>query len=85
MCLKQVFVCQNRTCRKQGSDRILALFEEQSDSGIKIQGIGCLGKCGSGPIVIILPDEVWYYHFNPRDVPRIIQQYLSAGCGELEN
>ncbi|MBD2482840.1 MULTISPECIES: (2Fe-2S) ferredoxin domain-containing protein [Planktothrix] len=79
MGFKQVLICQNRTCHQQGSDKILALFEDESPLDVQIQGIGCLGQCGNGPMIIVLPDEVWYSHLEPMDVSTIIQQHLQGG------
>ncbi|CAD5933139.1 hypothetical protein PCC9214_01420 [Planktothrix tepida] len=80
MGFKQVLICQNRTCHKQGSDKILVLFKDESPPDVQIQGIGCLGQCGNGPMMIVLPDEVWYSHLEPMDVSTIIQQHLQGGC-----
>lgn len=79
MGLKQILVCQNRTCRKQGSSKILSLFEEVSVPNVIVQGTGCLGQCGNGPIVVILPEKVCYSHLHPDEVSAIVQQLLRDG------
>ncbi len=77
---KKVFVCQNTTCKQQGSDKVLAAFEqclssEEADS-IKIEASGCLGQCGSGPMVLVAGDKIWYSKIRVRDVPAIVKQHL---------
>jgi len=91
---KQILVCQNRTCRKQGSAEVLAAFREScketgtgdggtGDGGtgetpvLRVEGSGCLGHCGSGPMVLVLPEEVWYYRFRVEDVPVVLERHLS--------
>ncbi len=69
-------ICQNRTCRKQGAAEVLAAFEELSISGITIIASGCLGKCGNGPMVLVLPDAVWYSGVLPNEVPLIVGRHL---------
>jgi (2Fe-2S) ferredoxin len=71
-----VRICQNRTCRKQGSADVLAAFTQLSIPGVEIIASGCLGQCGNGPMVLVLPNAVWYSGVLPRDVPMIVEQCL---------
>ena len=79
MSLTRILVCQNRTCRRQGSSKILSLFQEASVPNVSVEGTGCLGQCGNGPMVVVLPDEIWYSHLHPDDVSAIIQKHLQSG------
>lgn len=72
---KKVLVCQNRTCRKQGSAKVLAALNAEAIPDVNISATGCLGQCGNGPMVIILPEVIWYSHVQPDEVSRIIQDY----------
>ncbi len=72
-------VCQNRTCRKQGAAKVLAAFEAQPFPEVTVSGCGCLGQCGNGPIVLILPDRVWYSRVHPSEVPLLVEQHLRGG------
>lgn len=58
--LKQVLICQGKACRKSGSQKVLAAFRAQAVNGIEIVASGCLGRCGNGPMVLVLPEGVWY-------------------------
>jgi (2Fe-2S) ferredoxin len=73
---KQVLICQNRTCRRQGSQQVKAAFQQYNLEGIEIIGSGCLGECGNGVMVLILPEKIWYWHIQPRDVSRIVEEHL---------
>ncbi|PMB04658.1 2Fe-2S ferredoxin [Fischerella thermalis CCMEE 5273] len=74
--MKCIRVCQNRTCRRQGSAKVLAAFEAISTSDVTVMGSSCLGQCGNGPMVLILPDMVWYSGVRPSEVPLIVEQHL---------
>lgn len=71
-----VMVCQNRSCLRSGSDQVLAAFQERHCLAAMISGSECLGQCGSGPTVRIVPDDVWYCRVKPEDVDEIVEQHL---------
>lgn len=75
----QILVCQNITCRKQGSARVLAAFRAAAIPAITTSGSGCLGQCGNGPMVLILPEQTWYSYVKPDDVPLIVTHHLQQG------
>jgi len=77
--LRQVLVCQNRTCRKQSAAKVLAAFQKLSPSEVEVVASGCLGQCGNGPMVLVLPEEVWYCAVCPEEVAAITEQYLRGG------
>jgi len=76
---KQVLVCQYHTCRKDGAARVLEAFQANPVAGVTVSGCGCLGLCGSGPIVLITPDNTYYWHIRPKNVPTLIDQHLRHG------
>ena len=41
-----------------------------------VSGSGCLGQCGSGPMVRIAPDNIWYCRVYPKDVKGIIENHI---------
>ncbi|NEQ73085.1 MAG: (2Fe-2S) ferredoxin domain-containing protein [Okeania sp. SIO2C9] len=71
---RRLLVCQNRTCRKQGSAKVLAAFESSEVSNIQVEKSGCLGQCGNGPMVLILPEEVWYSRVFPQQISTILEE-----------
>jgi (2Fe-2S) ferredoxin len=73
---REILICQNRTCRKQGSKKVMAAFEANALSNVTLTGSGCLGKCGNGPMVLILPDQVWYSHVHPSEAPILLNRLL---------
>jgi (2Fe-2S) ferredoxin len=67
-----LLICQNRTCKKQGAADVLTAFRTLNISEINYEGCGCLGNCGNGPMVLVLPARIWYYRVRPQDVSKII-------------
>jgi NADH:ubiquinone oxidoreductase subunit E len=72
---QRILVCQNRTCRKQGSKEVLAAFQEQAIAGVEIIGSSCLGQCGNGPMVLVLPQEIWYDRVDLDRVAAILSAF----------
>jgi (2Fe-2S) ferredoxin len=44
-----------------------------------IEASGCLGQCGNGPMVLVLPETVWYGAVQPKEVPAVIDRHLRQG------
>jgi (2Fe-2S) ferredoxin len=76
---KTVLVCQGCTCSAAGSDQVLQTFQSLAKPDFSISGCGCLGQCGNGPMVLVLPEEIWYCRVSPTAVPLIVQSHLIGG------
>ena len=76
---KTVLVCQNRTCKASGSVKVLQAFQNNSDTDVEVIGSGCLGQCGNGPMVLVLPEETWYSRVAPHKVKTLVEQHLDRG------
>ncbi|HEY9798763.1 MAG TPA: (2Fe-2S) ferredoxin domain-containing protein [Leptolyngbyaceae cyanobacterium] len=76
---KCVRVCQNRTCKKQGAKEVLAAFAALPVADVSVTGSSCLGQCGNGPMVLVLPDMVWYGGVQPDEVRLLVEQHLLGG------
>lgn len=71
-----VRVCQNRTCRKGGAKSVLEAFQAHPVSGVNVTASSCLGQCGNGPMVLVVPDMVWYCGVQAHEVPLVVEQHL---------
>jgi len=76
---RRVLVCQNRTCRKQGATKVLAAFQDLPVTDVAIVPSSCLGECGNGPMVLVMPEKVWYGRVRPDEVPAIVERHLRGG------
>ncbi|MBD2259125.1 NAD(P)H-dependent oxidoreductase subunit E [Pseudanabaena sp. FACHB-2040] len=71
-----VAICQNRSCLRSRSDQVLAAFQQHQSDTLMVAGSGCMGQCGSGPMVRVMPDGTWYCRVSPKDVPKIVTEHL---------
>ena len=66
--------------RKGGADLLQYLQSEIGDRGIDaiVSTTSCLNVCEKGPILLIYPQEWWYYEVNEEKVDAILDA-LEAG------
>lgn len=76
---KQVRVCQHQSCRHLGAAQVLEAFELHRVDRVEVVAVHCLGQCGNGPMVLVLPEEVWYYRVSPQEVPAVVERHLRGG------
>ena len=76
---KSVWVCQYRTCKKQGALAVFQAFEALHLPEWTILKSQCLGQCGNGPMVRVLPEDVWYWRVQPEEVAAIAERHLLNG------
>ena len=76
---KLVIVCQNTACRKSGAQKVLEAFRQLVGSDIHVEGRRCLGECGNGPMVLVLPEQTWYARLRPDEVPAVVERHLWGG------
>ncbi|WP_237741540.1 ferredoxin [Anabaena sp. PCC 7108] len=74
-----VQVCQHRSCRKQGAEEVLTAFQDSRILNVTVTASGCLGQCGNGPMVLVLPEMVWYCGVKPQEIPRLVEEHLLGG------
>ncbi|WXU00495.1 MAG: Ferredoxin, 2Fe-2S [Catillopecten margaritatus gill symbiont] len=39
----------------------------------------CLGRCESGPVAVVYPDNIWYQYIDEEDLDDIITKHLIGG------
>ena len=79
-----VTICGGTGCRAWGSEEVrLALKEEIRKQGLEgladVVRTGCHGFCERGPVVVILPQEIFYQQVAIEDVPEIVSETLLGG------
>ncbi|KAI3692650.1 hypothetical protein L6452_32471 [Arctium lappa] len=58
----EIRVCTNRTCRRQGSMESLQVLSGIAPPNIAVNSCSCLGRCGAGPNLLILPSATFVNH-----------------------
>jgi NADH-quinone oxidoreductase subunit F len=83
-CKREILVCGGTGCQSADS----ALIIDNLNTKIKEAGLsvevnahvtGCFGFCENGPIVKIVPDNVFYIGVKPEDTQEIVQDHLLKG------
>ncbi|ESA36086.1 2fe-2s ferredoxin [Leptolyngbya sp. Heron Island J] len=72
-------VCQYRSCQRFNAAAVLAELKQHASAELMVAASSCLGQCGSGPTVRVVPDNVWYCRVSPKDVDAIIEQHIRQG------
>ncbi len=72
-------VCQYRSCQRFQSAAVLAALKQHAGPELMVSASSCLGQCGSGPTVRVVPDNVWYCRVRPQDVDEIFEQHIHQG------
>ena len=83
-----IFVCCNE--REPGEDacanRGSAALQKELKSIVKDKGLKgkvrvsramCFGLCSEGPNICVMPDNVWYNHVGPADLPAIVAKHVA--------
>ncbi len=89
---KHLFVCTNQKaegkqcCAQSGGDAFFAhLKSKLQELGLhgpgkcRVSKSGCLGRCPSGPCLVIYPEGVWYTYASFADIDDIIEKHIIAG------
>ena len=89
---RYVLVCTNEraaddpkgSCANCGSvevrERMKSLLEEKNLKGrARILATSCMDVCENGPVVCVMPDNVWYGGVRPGDVEDIVEKHLVNG------
>jgi len=46
------------------------------EGGVRMNTAGCLGRCESGPVIVVYPEAIWYTYVDREDVDEIISEHL---------
>ena len=70
----QFFVCQHLTCKRQGAAAVFQALQAQT-ADAAVMPCGCLGRCGEGSNVLVLPDGEIQTSLTPERVSLMLQAY----------
>jgi (2Fe-2S) ferredoxin len=86
-----VFFCTNRregdaccqdfnaqAMREYAKEKVKKLGLATPD-GVRINSAGCLGRCDSGPVLVVYPEGVWYTYVDREDIDEIVEEHLRHG------
>ena len=73
---QRIVVCRGRSCRKYHAEQVFANFKQNLPPDVELISVPCLGQCGSGAMVFVESDEVWYSEVHPDEVATVIKQHI---------
>ncbi len=76
-----IMICRSTGCESNKAKAILEQFESEIkkhklDKKVCACQTGCFGICENGPIVKIMPGQIYYINVSPDDVPELVEQHL---------
>ena len=83
---KLVLVCTNsredgrECCAQKGAVELhqkLKFAVAAVDPRIRVSKSGCLNKCSTGPMVVIMPDNLWFGRVSKHDIPELVKLITS--------
>ena len=78
---KDILICGDTGCLVSNSQEIIANLRAEVkaaglENDVNVVQTGCFGFCAQGPIVKIMPDNVFYVKVTPEDAKEIVQTHL---------
>ena len=78
---KDLLCCGGTGCHASNSnvmmDNLRQLIKEHGlENDVRVVQTGCFGFCAQGPIVKIMPDNVFYVQVQPEDAKDIVEQHI---------
>lgn len=79
-----LLVCGGSTCKSADSELVLQQLKTELqanglDQEVQVINTGCFGFCGNGPIIKVLPDNIFYAGVKPSDVKDIVTGHIMKG------
>ena len=80
----QVLVCSGAGCVSSNCAQVRdAVADELKNIGLSSQALlretGCIGTCAAGPVMLILPERIFYTKLTPQIARKVIQKHLRDG------
>jgi NADH-quinone oxidoreductase subunit F len=81
---RNILVCGGTGCKSSQSDEIISklkayIAEAGLSDNVNVSLTGCFGFCEKGPIVHVLPDNIFYVKVKPEDSEEIVKSHLIDG------
>lgn len=80
----ELLVCSGTGCQASGSEKVVEklkkeIEKEGLEEEIQVVTTGCFGFCEKGPIVKVVPDNIFYIEVNALKAEKIIKEHIIKG------
>jgi NADH:ubiquinone oxidoreductase subunit F (NADH-binding)/(2Fe-2S) ferredoxin/NAD-dependent dihydropyrimidine dehydrogenase PreA subunit len=78
---RDILVCGGTGCKSAQADKIIsnlndAIVRAGLKDSVHVIATGCFGFCEKGPVLKVLPDNVFYVHVKPEDAEDLVNNHL---------
>ena len=78
---KDILCCGGTGCHASASQTLMANLRDEIraaglEADVRVVQTGCFGFCAQGPIVKVMPDNVFYVQVTPDDAKEIVQKHI---------
>ena len=78
---KELLCCGGTGCHASNSKELMenltaAIKKHGLENDVKVVQTGCFGFCAQGPIVKVMPDNVFYVQVTPEDADEIVEKHI---------
>ncbi|MBI4653381.1 MAG: NADH-quinone oxidoreductase subunit NuoF [Nitrospirae bacterium] len=79
-----LMLCAGTGCVASGATKVRAALEKElKKRGLKeeitVVLTGCNGYCAQGPVMSVLPDEIFYQSLTVEEVPKLVEEHFLKG------
>ncbi|MHC4463435.1 MAG: (2Fe-2S) ferredoxin domain-containing protein, partial [Planctomycetota bacterium] len=79
-----ITICGGTGCTALGSAQVYAAFKEQIEKRqlekqVRLKQTGCHGFCEKGPVIVLLPEQIFYPGVEVGDVEEILEKTVLRG------
>ncbi|WP_420828397.1 NADH-ubiquinone oxidoreductase-F iron-sulfur binding region domain-containing protein [Dehalobacterium formicoaceticum] len=71
--------CVSADCHEVKDALLQSLKENDLEDQVLVSETGCIGTCNLGPVMVVMPEEVFYTRLKPKDIPEIVKSHLVEG------
>ncbi len=79
-----LMLCAGTACVSNRSFKIKeALEQELKKQGLENEALvvmtGCNGFCAVGPVMVVMPDGVFYHSISEEEIPHLVEEHFLKG------
>jgi NADH:ubiquinone oxidoreductase subunit F (NADH-binding)/(2Fe-2S) ferredoxin/Pyruvate/2-oxoacid:ferredoxin oxidoreductase delta subunit len=80
----ELMVCTGTGCVASGAYKIKEALENEIEkhglqNEVSVVTTGCNGFCGQGPLLVVMPDKIFYGWLRVEDIPLLVEEHLLKG------
>lgn len=70
-----IVICNGKSCRRDGANHLIKYIKENANNTVEFTTKYCFGRCGNGPVTLILPEEKLIENCTLAIMQKFIKKY----------